>query len=75
MWPIVIFPLCVYVITRGDSVLTLTRRSDLLAPAYVVFLDREFTMILTGSQCVVEAIAENKVSIPDPVSWKLHRKV
>ena len=52
----------------SDGVLTLVRRSGPFTPGYAVFLDREFTVILTGTQTVAGAIAESSFSISHLVS-------
>ncbi|KAF8556786.1 hypothetical protein OG21DRAFT_1506191, partial [Imleria badia] len=60
---IVILGLCAYAVIHGESTLTLVRRSDLSTPGCAVLLDRDFTVILTGTQDVVEAIAERSFSM------------
>ena len=51
--------LCIHAIFRDDYTLTLARRSDACTPGFAVFLDQDFTLVLIGSQNVVEAIAES----------------
>jgi hypothetical protein len=55
--------LCVYAVFRGEGTLTLVRRSDISSPGCAVLLDRDFAVILTGTQNVVEAIAESSFSM------------
>ncbi|KAI9566357.1 hypothetical protein HD554DRAFT_2174536 [Boletus coccyginus] len=60
--------LCVYAVFRGDGTLTLARRSDTSCPGYVALLDQEFTVVLNGSQSIVEAIAESSFNLSHPSS-------
>jgi hypothetical protein len=53
----------VYAVIRGEGTLTLVRRSDVSTRGCAVLLDRDFTIILTGTQNVVEAIAESSFSM------------
>ena len=62
---------CAYAVLRGDGTLTLARRSDASTPGCAVFLDQDFTVILNGSQSVVEAIAESSFNLSHPNSvWR-----
>ncbi|KAI9453812.1 hypothetical protein HD554DRAFT_2179280 [Boletus coccyginus] len=48
-----------YAVLEGEGTLTLVRRSDVRTPGCAVLLDRDFTLILIGTQDIVEAIAES----------------
>ncbi|KAG9311096.1 hypothetical protein JVU11DRAFT_9005 [Chiua virens] len=61
-----------YAALRGDGVLTLVRRSDVSTLGHAILLDRDFTLVLIGSQSVVEAIAESSFNISHPISWSDH---
>ena len=60
--------LCLYAVLCGDGTLTLAQRSDTPTPGCVVLLDQDFTVILNGSQSVVEAIAESSFNLSHPNS-------
>ena len=63
---------CLCAVFSGDGTLTLARRSDTSTPGCAVFLDQDFTVILNGSQSVVEAIAESSFNLSHPGSvWRL----
>ncbi|KAF8556785.1 hypothetical protein OG21DRAFT_1495315 [Imleria badia] len=57
------FWLCCYAVFRGESTLSLVRRSDISTPGCAVLLDRDFTVIIIGIQYVVEAIAESSFTM------------
>ncbi|KAI9462970.1 hypothetical protein HD554DRAFT_2175739 [Boletus coccyginus] len=59
---LIIFFIGFYGAVRGEGTLALVRRSDVRTPGCAVLLDRDFTLILTGTQDVVEAIAESSFS-------------
>ena len=62
---------CAYAVLRGDGALMLALRSDTSTPGCAVFLDQDFTVILNGTQSVVEAIAESSFNLSHPNSvWK-----
>ena len=62
---------CLIAVILGDGTLTLARRSDTFTPGCAVLLDHDFTVILIGSQSVVEAIAEANFNLSSPNSvWK-----
>ena len=54
---------CGYAVIRGEGTLSLVRRSDTSTPGSTVLLDRDFTVILTGTQSIVEAITESSFSM------------
>lgn len=63
---------CLYAVLRGDGTLTLAQRSNTTTPGCAVLLDQDFTVVLNGSQSVVEAIAENSFNLSHPNSvWRL----
>ena len=57
---------CLGAVARGNGALTLARRSDISTPGCAVFLDQDFTVVLTGNQSVVEAIAESSFNLSHP---------
>ncbi|KAG6374076.1 hypothetical protein JVT61DRAFT_4718 [Boletus reticuloceps] len=65
-----VFMLSFYAVLRGEGTLTLVRRSDVSAPGSAALLDRDFTVILTGTQSVVEAIAESSFSMSHTLARK-----
>ena len=71
---IIIWGLCMYAVIRGESTLTLVRRSDISMPSCAVLLDRDFTVILTGTQNAVEAIAESSFIMSHTLPRKLQLK-
>ena len=63
---------CLYAVFSGDGTLTLAQRSGTPTPGSAVFLDQDFTVILNGSQSVVEAIAESSFNLSHPnCVWRL----
>ena len=61
-----------YAVFCGDGTLMLALRSDTSTPGCVVLLDQDFTVVLNGSQSVVEAIAESSFNLSHPNSvWRL----
>ena len=67
---------CFFAVFLGDGTLTLARRLDTSAPipfpGCAVLLDQDFTVVLNGSQNVVEAIAKSSFNLSHPNSvWRL----
>ncbi|KAF8547799.1 hypothetical protein OG21DRAFT_1526737 [Imleria badia] len=57
---------CLGAVARGNGTLTLARRSYISTPGCTVLLDQDFTVVLTGDQSVVEAIAESSFNLSHP---------
>ena len=71
-----------YAVLEGEATLTLVRRSDVRTPGCAVLLGRDFTLILIGTQDVVEAIAESSFSTSHTLAgnyrleaWEFARRV
>ena len=50
---------CLGAVLAGDSTLTLACRSDMSTPGCAILRDQDFTVVLSGNQNIVEAIAES----------------
>lgn len=53
----------IYAGFRGEGTITLVRISNISTRGCAVLLDRDFTVILTGTQSIVEAIAQSSFSM------------
>ena len=59
---------CLAAVLAGDGTLTLARRSDMPTPGCAILLDQDFTVVLSGNQNDVGAIAESSFNLSHPNS-------